>query len=86
MIRNGTAEKPNGVISSPPIVSAPRGSISPHSLLLRMAKTTRPRPADESSTPTPSSRGRAVTAAGAARRCPRSASTPSTITTSAANT
>src|SRR4051812_43427920 len=35
-MKNGTAEKPNGVISSPPIVSAPRGSIRPHSLLFRM--------------------------------------------------
>ena len=35
-MKKGTAEKPNGVISRPPIVSAPRGSISPHELLLRM--------------------------------------------------
>ena len=48
-MKNGTAEKPNGVISSPPIVSAPRGSIQPHSLLLRMPNTASPRPSDESS-------------------------------------
>ena len=35
-MRKGTTENPNGVISSPLIVSAPRGSIKPHSLLLRM--------------------------------------------------
>ena len=33
---NGTAEKPNGVISCVPMVIAPRGWISPHELLLRM--------------------------------------------------
>ena len=73
-ITNGTAEKPNGVISSPPMVSAPRGSISPHSLLLRMAKHDRGRgPAEESSTPTTSSRGRAAPAAGAGAQAARAA-------------
>ena len=32
------------MISSPPIVSAPRGSIKPHSLLLRIPKTDETQP------------------------------------------
>ena len=56
-------------------VSAPRGSIRPHSLLLRMPKTTRPSPAADSSTPTTSSFGgcadrrRCAAAARAAAGC-----------------
>ena len=35
-MKNGTAEKPNGVISVPPMVNAPSGRIHPHELLLRI--------------------------------------------------
>jgi hypothetical protein len=52
---NGTTEKPSDVISVPPIVRGVRGCTKPHTLLGRIANTTRPRPADESATPTMSS-------------------------------
>ena len=51
-IRNGTSEKPNGVISLPPIVGASIGCSQPHLLLWRIPKTIRPRPAAESAAPT----------------------------------
>ena len=68
---NGTGEKPSGVISVPLIVGGVRGWTKPHTLLRRIANTTRPRPADESATPTMSSCGRR-SAAGARAICPRS--------------
>jgi hypothetical protein len=56
-IRKGTTEKPKGVISVPPIVSAPIGLKRPHVLILRIAKTVSPSPAADSAAPTPSSYG-----------------------------
>ena len=41
-MRNGTTENPSGVISVSPMINAPRGSMSPHSLLLRIPKTMSP--------------------------------------------
>ena len=84
-MKNGTAEKPSGVISSPPIVSAPSGSIQPHELLLRMPNTASPSPSDDSATPMTSSCGRcsARGVRGSRRRTSRIAAT---ITVSPANT
>ena len=82
---NGTIEKPNGVISSPPIVSAPRGWIRPQVLLLRIPKTTSASPAAESATPTTSSSGGFSTAGVFCRRRRRTRMA-ATITTSPANT
>jgi hypothetical protein len=84
-MKNGTAEKPNGVISVPPIVRAPRGSISPHWLLLRIPKTARPSPSAESPTPTRSSWGRGSTGGKRFRRRLRSRIT-ATMTVSPAKT
>ena len=82
---NGTGEKPNGVISVPPISGGVRGCTKPHTLLRRIANTARPRPAAESATPTMSSRGRR-SASGARAICPRSSRMPITTTVSPANT
>ena len=57
MIRNGTTENPNGVISLPPIVGASIGCTQPHLLLRRIPKTIRPRPAADRAAPTTSSFG-----------------------------
>ena len=56
-IRNGTIEKPNGVISWPPIVGAAIGVIQPQLELLRIPKTSRPRPIADRAAPTTSSFG-----------------------------
>ena len=83
--RNGTGEKPSGVISVPLISGGLRGWTKPQTLLRRIANTSRPRPAEESATPTTSSRGRR-SAAGARAICPRRSRMPITTTVSAANT
>ena len=82
---NGTTEKPSGVISVPPIVSAPRGWISPHWPLCRIASTISPSPAADSSTPTTSSCGRRSDT-GARAICPRTSRMTITTTVSPANT
>ena len=82
---NGTTEKPSGVISVPPIVGGVRGWTKPQTLLRRIAKTIRPRPADDSTTPTMSSLGRR-SAAGAWAIWPRRKRIAMTTTVSAANT
>jgi hypothetical protein len=79
-IKNGTTENPNGVISSPPTVIAPRGSIRPHSLLFRIPNTASPRPAADSATPIRSSCGGFATF-GAGRICLRTRRIAITITT-----
>ena len=82
---NGTTEKPSGVISVPLIVSGVRDWTKPHTLLRRIANTIRPRPAEESATPTMSSCGRRA-ALGACAICPRRSRIRITTTVSAANT
>ena len=82
---NGTTEKPSGLISVPLIVGDERGWTKPHTLLRRIANTTRPRPAEESATPTMSSCGRR-SARGARASRPRSSRMKITTTVSAANT
>ena len=82
---NGTAEKPSGVISVPPIVGGVRGWTKPHTLLRRIANTTMPSPHDDSATPTMSSRGRRAAAAARAI-CPRSRRITITTTVSPAKT
>ena len=82
---NGTGEKPSGVISVPSIVGGVRGWTKPHTLLRRIANTIRPRPAEESATPTTSSCGRRA-APGARAICPRRSRMTITTTVSAANT
>ena len=84
-MNTGTMDRPNGVISRPPIVSAPRGSIQPHWLLLRTPYTARPSPSDESATPTPSSRG-GCSSRGERGSRRRSSRMPATITVSPAKT
>ena len=79
---NGTGEKPSGVISVPSIVGGLRGCTKPHTLLRRIANTTRPRPAAESATPTMSSCGRR-SAAGACAICRRTRRIRITTTVSA---
>ena len=51
-IRNGTTEKPNGVISWPAITGVPSGLTQPHSLLLRIPKTASPNPIADNAAPT----------------------------------
>ena len=82
---NGTTESPNGVIFVPLTVSAPVGVISPHELLLRTPKTTRPRPRADSATPGMSSFS--VLTAGESLMCliPK-ARMPTTTTVSPAKT
>ena len=82
---NGTTEKPSGVISVPPMVGDDRGWTKPQTLLRRIANTIRPRPLEDSATPTMSSCGRRW-AAGARAICPRRNRMPITTTVSAANT
>jgi hypothetical protein len=84
-MKNGTAEKPNGVISVSPIVRAPRGSITPHWLLLRIPYTANPSPNADNATPTRSSWGRGSAGVKRFRRRLRSRMT-ATITVSPAKT
>ena len=51
MIRNGTRENPNGVISCPLIVGAAIGLIQPQVLLFRIPNTIRPSATAESAAP-----------------------------------
>ena len=82
---NGTTEKPSGVISVPPMVSGVRDFTKPQTLARRIASTMMPSPAEDSTTPTMSSRG-TRSAAGARAICPRSRRITITTTVSAAKT
>ena len=84
-IRNGTSEKPRGVISVPPIVGASSGTSQPHLLLWRMPKTIRPRPVADSAAPTMSSRG-GLSGRGADVIRLRTSRMATTMTTSPTNT